>query len=174
VPVILAQSVFLSAIIASRIFFQGAALTAFRYEIAAFVIMQLAVVLGPLFVFAPTLSALKRRGRQEYDALAARYTREFHDKWIKGGAPSDEPLMGSADIGSLADLASSYEVVRGMRTAPFGLDTIIQVAVVAAVPFLPLVLTVVPAEEILKKLVGCCSSRRSRPAGGRLSAPITA
>jgi len=65
-----------------------------------------------------------------------------------------EPLMGSADIQSLADLANSYEVVRDMRTAPFGRDTIIQVAVVAAVPFLPLVLTVVPAEEILKKLMG--------------------
>jgi len=97
---------------------------------------------------------LKCRGRREYDALATRYTREFHDKWIKGGAPSDEPLTGSADIESLADLANSYEAVRDMRSAPFGLDTIIQVAVVAAVLFLPLMLTVVPAEKILKKLVG--------------------
>jgi hypothetical protein len=153
-PVVLAQSVFLSAVIASRIFFQGAALTAFRYEIVAFVIIQLVMVLGPLLVFAPTLFALKRRGRREYDALAARYTREFHDKWIRGGAPSGEPLMGSADIQSLADLANSYEVVRDMRSAPFGRDTIIQLALVAAVPFLPLVLTVVPAEEILKKLFG--------------------
>ena len=62
--------------------------------------------------------------------------------------------MGSADIQSLADLANSYEVVRDMRSAPFGLDTITQVGVAAVVPFLPLVLTVVPAEEILKKLVG--------------------
>lgn len=71
---------FLSAVIASRIFFQGAALTAFRYEIAAFVIIELAMVLVLLFVFAPALFALKGRGRREYDALAARYTREFHDK----------------------------------------------------------------------------------------------
>ena len=61
--------------------------------------------------------------------------------------------MRSADIQSLADLANSLEVVRDMRSAPLSLDTIIQVGVGAAVPFLPLVLTVVPAEEILKKLV---------------------
>jgi len=42
---------------------------------------------------------------------------------------------------------------RDMRSAPIGLDTIFQVALAAAVPFLPLVLTVVPAEEILKELV---------------------
>jgi hypothetical protein len=152
--VILAQSAFLSALIANRIFFHGATLASFRYEIAAFVLLQLAMVLGPLLVFAPTLFALKRRGRREYDALAARYTREFHDKWIGGAAPADEPLIGSADIQSLADLANSCAVVQGIGAAPFGRGTIIQVVVVAAVPFLPLLLTVVPAGEILKKLLG--------------------
>jgi hypothetical protein len=62
--------------------------------------------------------------------------------------------VGSGDIQSLADLANSYEVVKGMRAVPFGRDTIIQVAVPAVVLLLPLALTVVPAEEILKKLLG--------------------
>ncbi len=153
-PVILAQGTVLSALIAARIFFQGATLPAFQYEIAAFVILQVLFVLGPLCVFAPMLGALKRRGTREYGALAARYTREFHDKWIGGAAPPDEPLVGSGDIQSLADLANSQEVVRGMRAVPFGRDTVIQVAVAALVPFTPLALTVVPAEEILKKLLG--------------------
>jgi hypothetical protein len=39
--------------------------------------------------------------------------------------------VGSADIQSLADLANSYEVVRGTRAVPFGRDTIIQLAVPA-------------------------------------------
>jgi len=153
-PVILAQSAVLSGLIGARILFQGATLASFRYEIAAFVILELAVVLGPLCVFAPKLLALKRQGRREYGALAARYTREFHEKWIRGGAPADEPLVGSADIQSLADPGNSYEVVRGMRAAPFGRDTIIQLGVPALVPFLPLALTVLPAEEILKRLAG--------------------
>lgn len=153
-PVILGQSALLSALIAGRILFQGATLVSFQYEIAAFIIIQFALMLGPLCVFAPRLLALKRQGRLEYGALAARYTREFHEKWVGGSAPAEEPLVGSADIQSLADLANSYEVVRGMRAVPFGRDTIIQVAVPAVVPLLPLALTVVPAEEILKKLLG--------------------
>jgi hypothetical protein len=40
-----------------------------------------------------------------------------------------------------------------MRGVPFGRHTIIQVALAALVPFAPLVLTMVPAAKILKKLL---------------------
>lgn len=153
-PLIVAQSAFLSALIGSRILFHGRTLVSFQYEITAFVVLQLLLVLGPLCVFSPTLFALKREGRREYGVLAARYTREFHTKWIQDGAPAGEPLIGSADIQSLADLGNSYDVVREMRGVPFGRDTIIQVVVAALAPLLPLALTVVPAEEILKRLFG--------------------
>ena len=151
---ILAQSVFLAVFIAARIFFQGATLPRFQYEIVAFLVLQLVLVLGPLCVFAPALLALKRRAQREYGALASRYTQEFHEKWIGGGAPAGEPLVGSGDIQSLADLANSYDVVRGMRAVPFGRDVIVQLAVAALIPFAPLLLTVVPAEQILKSLLG--------------------
>ncbi|HEY7365201.1 MAG TPA: hypothetical protein VIE37_13930 [Methylomirabilota bacterium] len=153
-PVILAQSTFLAVFIAVRILFHDAALQAFQYEIAAFVVLQLLLVLGPLCVFSPALLALKRRGRREYGALATRYTQEFHQKWIGGAAPPGEPLVGSGDIQSLADLANSYEVVRSMRAVPFARDAVIQLAVPALIPFAPLLLTVVPADQILKSLLG--------------------
>jgi hypothetical protein len=41
--------------------------------------------------------------------------RKFDAMWVRGGAPADEPLVGSADIQSLADLGNSFEVVRTMR-----------------------------------------------------------
>jgi hypothetical protein len=151
-PVIVAQSVVLSAVVGSRIVFQGTPLVAFQYEIAAFVVLELLLVLGPPCVFAKTLLDLKRQGRREYGVLAAHYTAEFHDKWIKGGAPAGEALLGSSDIQSLADLANSYSVVREMRPVPVGKDTIVPIVAAAAIPLLPLGLAVVPADEILKKL----------------------
>jgi hypothetical protein len=153
VPVILAQSVALSAVIGSRILFQGAALVAFQYEIAAFIILQLVLVLGPPCVFMKTLLGLKREGRREYGALAARYTSEFHSKWIQGTAPAGEPLLGSADIQSLADLANSYDVVGELRPIPLSRDTLVQIVGAAIIPLLPLALSIVPADEILKKLI---------------------
>ena len=152
VLVILAQSVALSAGLGGRMLFHGRTLLSFQYEIAAFVILQLLLVLGPPSVFLPTLLDLKRRGRREYGVLAARYTSEFHEKWIEGAVPAGEPLLGSSDIQSLADLANSYTVVGEMKPVPYGRDTIVQVAGAAIIPLLPLVLSIVPADEIIKKL----------------------
>lgn len=154
VPVIFAQSVVLSAVIGSRIIFQGKTLMSFQYEILAFAILQLLLVLGPPCVFARTLLDLKRQGRREYGVLAARYTNEFHEKWVEGGAPPGEPLLGSSDIQSLADLANSYSVVREMRPVPFGKETLVQIVGAAAIPLLPLALSIVPADEIVKRLLG--------------------
>jgi len=154
VPVIVAQSIVLSAVVGSRIVFHGRTLVSFQYEIAAFLILELLLVLGPPCVFMGTLLDLKRQGRREYGVLAARYTSEFHEKWIEGGAPPDEPLLGSSDIQSLADLANSYTVIGEMKPVPFGKETIVQVVGAAAIPLLPLALSIIPADQILQRLLG--------------------
>jgi hypothetical protein len=80
--------------------------------------------------------------------------REFEAKWLRGGAPADEALVGSADIQSLADLGNSFEVVRTMRLAPVTKDAILQLAAGTLAPVVPLALTVMPLEELLKRLFG--------------------
>jgi hypothetical protein len=62
---ILAFATVLSAHIAARIFYQDATPFGFRYEIVAFVLLQLLAALGPLCAFSPRLVALKRRGRRD-------------------------------------------------------------------------------------------------------------
>jgi len=110
---------------------------------------MLFAVLGPLLVFAPKLAAAKRAGLGEYGTLAQRYVHEFDRKWLRGGAPADEPLIGSADIQSLADLGNSFEVVKGMRLTPFTVQTILHLAVVTLAPVVPLTLTMISLEELL-------------------------
>jgi hypothetical protein len=97
---------------------------------------------------------VKRISLREYGTLAERYVREFDAKWLRGGAPADDPLVGSADIQSLADLGNSFEVVRTMRIALFTKEAIIQPAAVMIAPVAPLVLTMMSLDEILKKLLG--------------------
>ena len=140
--------------LANRIFYLGATLPEFKIEIAVLVIFLLCVVLGPLLVFAPQLAQAKRTGLREYGTLAERYVREFDAKWLRGGAPADEPLVGSADIQSLADLGNSFEVVRTMRIAPVTKEAVLQLAAATLAPIVPLVLTMMPLEELLKKLFG--------------------
>src|SRR5213594_3296672 len=87
-------------------------------------------------------------GRREYGALAQRYVREFDAKWLRGGVPTDEPFIGSSDIQSLADLGNSYAVIKEMRLVPFDTKTMLHLAVSTVAPMLPLVLTMVPLNEL--------------------------
>lgn len=150
----LAHGVLLAGQLANRIFFLGAALPQYKAEIALLVAWLLFVVFGPLLVFAPQLAQAKRVGLREYGTLAQRYVREFDTKWLRGGASADEPLVGSGDIQSLADLGNSFEVVRSMRIAPITRDAILQLAAAVLVPIVPLALTMMPLEELLKQLFG--------------------
>ena len=152
-PVLLAQGVILAGTIANKIFFTEAKLPQFKMEIIVLVAWMLFSVLGPLLVFMPVLAHAKRVGLREYGSLAQRYVRDFDDKWLRGRAPSEDTLLGSGDIQSLADLGNSFEVVRGMRAVPFTRDAILQLAVFALLPLAPLLLTMISLEQLLETLV---------------------
>ncbi|MDR3534276.1 MAG: hypothetical protein P4L90_27400 [Rhodopila sp.] len=149
-----AHGAILSGVLANRILLLGAALADFAWEIVALVIFLLCVFLGPLLVFAPQLARAKRTGNREYDTLAERYVREFDEKWLRGGASASEPLVGSGDIQSLADLGNSLEVVRTMRIAPVRRGGIIGLVAATLMPIAPLVLTIVPIDQLVKLLLG--------------------
>jgi hypothetical protein len=154
VPLLIAHGALLAGLIGNRIFHVGARLLDFKYEILVLVLFLLCAVLGPLLVFAPQLSAARRKGLREYGTLAESYVREFDAKWLRGGAPTNERLVGSADIQSLADLANSYEVVRTMSFAPFSKGAVLQLAAAMLVPVAPLLLTMMPLDQLLKLLFG--------------------
>jgi hypothetical protein len=75
-------------------------------------------------------------------------------KWLRGAAPADEQLIGTGDIQSLNDLAGSFEVVNSMRPFPFSKTIVLQTAVTVLVPVLPLALTMISLEDIVKRLLG--------------------
>ena len=152
-PFLLAQGAVLAGMIADRIFFTGAKLPDFKMEIVGLVALMVFAVFGPLLVFSPRLAALKRAGLYEYGTLAQRYVREFKHKWLRGGAPADEPFVGSADIQSLADLGNSFESLQNMRAAPFTLRALLELTVVTLVPLLPLSLTMVSLQQLLDRVI---------------------
>ena len=152
-PLLAAHGTLLTGVIANRIFFQGAALLEFKVELVVVVAFLLLVVLGPLLLFTPHLATARRVGLREYGTLAQRYVRAFDDKWLRGGASAGEPLVGSADIQSLADLGNSFELVRSMRVVPITRDALLQLAVITLLPVAPLLLTMISLEELLKRLL---------------------
>ncbi len=152
-PLLLAHGVLLAAMIADRIFFTGATLPQFTLEIIGAVGVLVFVVLCPLMVFMGQLARAKRTGLGEYGVLAQRYIREFDTKWVRGDRDPAERFVGSADVQSLADLANSFDVIRTMQYVPFSKETVFQLGVVTLVPLLPLTLTMISLEELLKRLL---------------------
>jgi hypothetical protein len=153
-PVLLAHTIVLSGAIANRIWHQVARLPDFKLEIAGILIFLLLLVLVPLTFCSVQLLYAKRRALREYGNVASVYIRAFREKWIEGRNPEDERLLGSGDIQSLADLGNSYTVVRETRIVPFGKEQVFSLAIILAAPLLPLLLTEIPLEEMIDRIVG--------------------
>lgn len=153
-PLALANGALLAGMLANRIFYLDATLPEFKAEIAMLVLFIEILMLAPLLVFTTQLALAKRVGLREYGMLAMNYVRDFDAKWLRNAAPADESLLGSGDIQSLADLGNSYTVVQEMRLAPITKDVVLRLAVVTLLPLAPLLLTIMPLEELLKRLLG--------------------
>jgi hypothetical protein len=152
-PLLLAQGTLLAGLMARRVFYAGVPLPEFKLELIGVVVVLIFAILGPLLVFTPQLAAAKRAGIREYGALTQAYALAFDKKWLRGGSPAGEPLIGSADIQSLADMGNSFEVVKGMRVVPFGVLTVAHLGIMTLLPVLPLLLTMVSLEELLGRLL---------------------
>src|SRR5262249_10582155 len=106
----------------------------------------------PLLMFTPRMARVKRTGLADYGLFAQRYVESFDQKWVHGTVPSAE-VLGAGDIQSLADLGNSYEIVRGMRVVPFGLQDVSRLALASAVPLAPLLLTIFSFEDLMMRVI---------------------
>jgi hypothetical protein len=152
VPLLFAQGALLSGQIASHIFYNGQSLLAFKMIIAGFVVFFVVAVLAPLLLFTPQLARAKREGLAEYGAFASSYVMDFDQKWLRSKV-NDEQLLGTGDIQSLADLGNSFAVVREMRAVPFAKDDVFRLVIATVAPIVPLLLTIMPFEQLLGQVI---------------------
>jgi hypothetical protein len=150
-PLIFAISAAQSASLAQDITAGRIAFDAIYPGVALVLIADAVLFLGPLFIFSRQLWNCRVTGMSDYNAFAERYVDEFDRKWLGAGPTPKEPLLGTADIQSLADMSTSIDIIRDMRTAPASLNLLIYMAVAALLPLLPLALFKYPLVELLEK-----------------------
>jgi hypothetical protein len=139
--------------IANSMLFEGAPLASFKLLMAAFVVLSLLVGLLPLTLLAPRLARVRREGLLEYGRLAYRYTESFDRKWVHPTAQPSEALLGTGDIQSLADLGNSFALVDAMRIAPISKRLVLQIAVQAGLPLVPVIILGTPAPELINEVL---------------------
>jgi hypothetical protein len=152
-----ALSCVLSAEIAFRVQFEGMDIESFRSMgplLLAYILLIEFVTFGPLLIFVPLLARIRRDGLRSYGTLVQHHNTLFDEKWIRGHGQDGEVPLGNPDMSSLVDLGSSFTVVRQMSVFPVGRTQLIQVAVIACIPGLPLAFLVFPVAEVVRLLAG--------------------
>lgn len=147
-----AASCLVAGAIGTRVLNEGATLGSFKFALTAFVGLSIVIGLLPLTVFWRPLWRAKETGIFEYGALWSRYVRDFHRKWI-GTKAGESPIEARDDIGPLCDIGESFERAAGMRIMPITLRSALVFAAAGFAPMLPLVLMVMPLQELLKLLM---------------------
>jgi hypothetical protein len=147
-----AHGTLFAGMMADRILFGGAKLPDFKIDVLEGALIVLVVFVGPLMLWVPKLAPVKRSGLRDFGALGQSYVREFRDKWFTD-APTGEPLLGSGDIQSLADLGNSYSSAAQMRLAPIQLAGLVAFLAAFLAPMVPLLLTMMSLEALISRFV---------------------
>ena len=152
-PLLLAHTVFLAGFIGDRIWHTTATLPDFKMEIVGAILFLVVLVSAPLSFFLNRLTVGRRVALRDFGCLSSRYVDDFRHKWIEEPPSGAEPLLGTSDIQSLADLGNSYTTVTEMRLLPMGKETIVRLVILLIVPLLPLTLTMIPLDQIVDRLL---------------------
>jgi hypothetical protein len=150
--ILFALSIGTVGVLANDIVYDKAPLQNFTAAIATYVIVAVLIIVLPLIVFTGRLLRTKRIGLHQYGTLATTYTGLFQKKWIQNVNPENEPLLGSADIQSLADLGNSFAFIEKMKPLPIDFRVLLQLIVASLLPVTPLLLAVMPLKDVLKLL----------------------
>jgi len=129
------------------IVYEGDALAQHQWEIGGLVAFLLVLFAGPLLFFILQLYEAKESAVFQYGALASRHIQQVERKWLSG-----EQVQGDIgiDFRAVAHMGSSVTAVRQMSIIPLYKDDALKLLFVAVLPFVPLLATLVPMDEVMK------------------------
>jgi hypothetical protein len=81
---------------------------------------------------------------------SAHYVQRFDREWLGADAAAGKPLLGAADLQSLADLSTSVNVVREMQWVALSTRLLMDI-LITLLPVLPLLLFKYPHAELVEK-----------------------
>jgi hypothetical protein len=149
----LAISVTAAGAVANRIMHEGHSPFDYKYQVLALAVSLLILYTAPLTVFYRNLLKSWRLAMPDYAVLAGRVGHELERNWFKGRTePFDEDPLQTSAFSATTDLyqvvANAYE----MRFVPVDVQSVIYLAVVALLPFVPVLLISEPLDVIFKSL----------------------
>jgi hypothetical protein len=148
-PIVFAGGLVLAGQVVNDIVYRGATLRSVQSIFIVYALLAVGFLVAPLLVVTPVLLKVKITACLDYGALVTKHDRLFDAKWIHGQRSPEDTILGNPDASSLADLGSSFAVVRQMRIVPIDRPALITLAVAAGLPLVPVLVFVTPANELI-------------------------
>jgi hypothetical protein len=148
--VIFAFSATTAGALANEVVYGGVALKSYYIPFAGYVVTVLLIFLAPLLMLMPRLIEARVLSLHAYSGLAVSHNQMFDRKWVQGDNPKGEPVLGTPEISSLADLGGAYQMLHRMKVIPFDFSDALPLILAAVIPFVPLLLTIMPLGRILE------------------------
>jgi hypothetical protein len=142
-----------AGIVLNQVVHHGASPLTFKYLVIGVVLFVLVLFGAPLLVFWRRLTAEYYRGVFAYGALARLLGAQLEAKWLVE-LPSDARPLEVQDFSATTDLYSITANVYAMSRIPAQLSSACVLAGATLLPFVPVVLTAVPLEVLLKDIAG--------------------
>jgi hypothetical protein len=151
-PLIAALGVQLGCLIAFAVRFQGLQLASFKLVAAAFVILSLLLILGPLVVFARQAWLAKERTESEFSAWAAVAAGHMSARLLESRREHVPGQLSTAEISSMTDAAALFDRVLASWPVPIDTRQVTIVLGAAIVPTLLPLLALLPLADIMQRL----------------------
>jgi hypothetical protein len=150
----LAPCVIAAGVIANRIIHDGASPYSYKFQVLGLVVSMIVLYTAPLAVFYRNLVSTWRLAIPTYGALAGLVGHEFERQWFKQPHALDEDPLHTPAFSATTDLYQVVENVYRMKFVPIDAHSVIFMAVVTMLPFVPLLLITEPLDALLKSIAG--------------------
>jgi len=139
--------------VANTMLFEGARLASFESRLIGFGVLSVIVGLLPLALLIPKLKEVRKQGLLDYGRFAKTYTESFDRKWVHYATRPAEPMLGTPDLQSLADLGNSFAFIEKMRKTPISRTLVQQLAGWTAIPLVPVIILGTPLPVLMREVM---------------------
>lgn len=151
-PLLIANSVVLAGRWAHDVKFHDTRVESLQPVLALYIALVLLIFLGPFLTFSKTMLRFKYRSMLQYSTLIGEQGRLIDDKWISRRDVGENPLLGSPEIGPMADGITLYDTVSKLGFFPLGKEVVIRLVVATMIPIIPVFAMQMPLKELILKL----------------------
>jgi hypothetical protein len=151
-PLIAALAVQFGCFVAVAVRYEGMRPASFKFTAAAFVLFSLALILGPLLVFARQAFLVQERATIVFGAWATLAARHMSAHLFASQRQPAPGQLSTAEISSMTDASALFDRVLATRPVPITVRHIAVVMIAAIAPMLLPLLALLPLAEILKRL----------------------